>query len=109
MAGPGADQDKEKIVQNNDNTLDTNAAGAAASRQPRSFSLETIEETQVPEGSSEQCWFRYVIANGSSTITGQRAGTRAEVTEYATRYAEQLNQRSNGRSSTWTPRAKKPS
>lgn len=97
---------QDSDTQPNDPKAGEAKATPAASR-PRSFSLEEIEETHVPEGGGDQSWFRYVIGNGSSTITGQRAGTRDEVAEYAQRYAEQLNLRSSGRSSTWAPRAKK--
>lgn len=38
------------------------------------FVLERVEKTSMPEGGDGQNWYRYVLRNGRSTITGQRRG-----------------------------------
>lgn len=78
-----------------------------ASRRPSPFKLVDIEKTHVPQGAGGQTWYRYVLANGRSTITGRRSGSLKSVTVYATEYAEQLNARGVTGHSAWSPRAKK--
>lgn len=71
------------------------------------FEVASIEKTATPDG-SDGSWYRYVLENGRSTVTGYRRGTRKQVAEYANRTAEELNERrgSNGRS-VWAPRRSK--
>lgn len=76
--------------------------------RPTPFRLVQIEKTLVPEGGVDRTWYRYVLENSRSTITGQRCGTLKDVTAYATLYAEQLNARGLTGHSAWSPRAKKP-
>jgi len=60
------------------------------------YQLRSIELTTTPEG-SEGTWYRYVIIQGISEITGMRPGTQAEV-DYAVRdMVERLNERSAGK------------
>jgi hypothetical protein len=59
----------------------------------RKFPISRIEKTEPPEGVTEGDWYEYVIGQGSSVITGKRAGTLKAVTEYVEEYAENLNQR----------------
>lgn len=70
------------------------------------FEVTAIEKTETPEG-SEGAWYRYVLENGQSTVTGYRRGTRKQVADYAKQTAEELNERrgANGRS-VWAPRRK---
>lgn len=56
------------------------------------FQLESLMETPAPEG-SEGVWCRYVISQGSNTITGTRAGTCVEVTAMVQAMVERLNER----------------
>lgn len=75
------------------------------------YALASVEEIEAPEGCEEKGagrWFRYVIERGTSTIVGQRRGTRQQVATYAKEYVAELNARSGGRaSSPWAPRQKK--
>lgn len=73
---------------------------------PSAFQLVLVEEMNVPEGGGQK-WYRYVLDNGSSKITGQRCGGLKEVTAYAKSYAEQLNARGIAGHSAWSPHAKK--
>ena len=64
--------------------------------------------TAAPDGSDGQGWYRYVLDNGKSTITGQRAGSLKDVTAHAAHCAEQINARGFGKQSLWSPRGRKP-
>lgn len=75
---------------------------------PRPFKVVSVERTGAPDGASGQDWYRYVLENNRSTITGQRRGSRKDVLAYATQYAEQLNARGLTGQSTWSPRGRKP-
>ncbi|MBI3897667.1 MAG: hypothetical protein HY308_05140 [Gammaproteobacteria bacterium] len=69
------------------------------------FRLARVEKTDNPDGGrGGQHWYRYVLDNGRSTITGQRRGSLKDVTAHANRYAEQLNTRTFGSHSVWTAR-----
>lgn len=75
---------------------------------PRPFTVTELERTDAPDGATGQDWYRYVLHNGSSTITGQRQGTREHVAAYAAQFAEQLNARGFRGQSVWSPRGAKP-
>lgn len=93
----------------NDRNSDTRTADSRTARcRVSPFKLARIEKTHVPEGGADRTWYRYVLDNGRSTITGQRCGTLKEVTAYAVLYAERLNARAVNGQSAWSPRAKKP-
>lgn len=72
------------------------------------FKVARVERTEAPDGLDEGHWYRYVLDNGRSTITGQRSGTLKEVTAHAARCAEQINARGFGKQSIWSPRGRKP-
>lgn len=78
-----------------------------APHQVRPYALARVEKTDPPNGGTGK-WYRYVLENGHSTITGLRCGNAQEVTDYATQYAEQLNNRSINGQSAWAPRGRKP-
>lgn len=73
------------------------------------FKLARVEKADVPDASRGQHWYRYVLDNGRSQITGQRKGSLKDVTAHATRYAEQLNTRAFGAHSVWSARRTDPS
>lgn len=76
-----------------------------APRLPSLFEVARVERTDAPDGSTGRDWYRYVLNNGRSTITGQRRGSRKDVTAHAAHYAEQLNARAlGGPQSTSPPR-----
>lgn len=75
---------------------------------PRPFKVTSVEKTGAPDGGQGQDWYRYILENNRSTITGQRRGSRKDVLAYATQYAEQLNARGLTGQSTWSPRGRKP-
>lgn len=78
-----------------------------ASAAPRAYHLVSVEKTQVPEGGGNENWYRYLLDDGRSTISGVRCGNLKEVTAYATQYAEQLNSRNTNGQCAWSPRSKK--
>jgi|GEM_PF-680379 hypothetical protein len=79
-----------------------------ATQQARPFKVARVEKTAAPDGSDGQGWYRYVLDNGKSTITGQRSGTLKDVTAHAAYCAEQINARGFGKQSLWSPRGRKP-
>lgn len=82
--------------------------GAAETAKLRPYKLASVDKIDAPDGTSGGKWYRYVLDNGRSTITGQRCGSVKEVTAYATQYAEQLNNRGLNGQSVWAPRGRKP-
>ncbi len=86
---------------------DANVVTPRSVRRPSPYRLVEVAKTQVPQDTSGQKWFRYVLDNGNSQITGKRSGSLKTVTAYATQYAAQLNARSATGNSVWAPRAKK--
>lgn len=70
------------------------------------FKLASVEKAAAPAG-ADGSWYRYVLENGRSTVTGYRRGTRKQVAEYANSTAEALNERRGGGRSVWAPRRSK--
>jgi hypothetical protein len=75
---------------------------------PHFFEVACVEKTHAPDGGNGQNWYRYVLKSRSSTITGQRRGSRKDVHSYATECAQQLNLRAATSQSIWNPRGRKP-
>ena len=74
---------------------------APAPSWPKPFRLVRVEKASTPDGGNGETWYRYVLENGRSAITGQRCGNRKDVIEYAEHYVEQLNTRTaNGGAAT---------
>jgi hypothetical protein len=67
------------------------------------FKLESISKATAP-GGAEGVWHSYVISQGTNTIEGVRAGTRAEVTTLLHDMVERLNERREGK---FRPKAKR--
>lgn len=80
----------------------------ARSAQAAPFLVAEVEKTDAPDGSGESGWYRYILDNGRSRISGLRRGTLKEVSAYAAHCAEQINARGLGRQSHWAPRGRKP-
>ena len=72
------------------------------------FRVDSVEKTDAPGPGQGNDWYRYILKNNSSTITGVRRGTRQHVYDYAAEYVEQLNLRVKFGPSTWNPRGRKP-
>ncbi len=90
-------------------TLQTQPSNSSSAPPwPKPFRLVRIEKAATPDGSNGETWYRYVLENGRSAITGQRCGNRKEVTAYAVHYVEQLNTRTANGGAAWAPRARKP-
>jgi RNA recognition motif-containing protein len=58
------------------------------------YEVASVEKAEMPAGTQGDDWCRYVLASGSSRITGFHRGSCAEVREYATHCAEEFNLRS---------------
>ena len=89
----------------------TSAPGSTlerATQHARPFKVARVEKTAAPDGSDGQGWYRYVLDNGKSTITGQRAGSLKDVTAHAAHCAEQINARGFGKQPLSSPRGRKP-
>jgi len=101
----------EIITDGDDSGQETMTAARSTDRAPRqaaAFKVARVEKTAAPDGTSGHSWYRYVLDNGRSTITGQRSGTLKEVQAHAARCAEQINARGFGSQSLWSPRGRKP-
>lgn len=57
------------------------------------YQVVCVEKTDPPDGSEGRNWYRYVIERGSAVLTGQKPGTRKDVTAYAEQFAADLNER----------------
>lgn len=57
------------------------------------FNLTAIEKTAPPDGGANGVWYRYVLENGKSTITGYRQGSKEQVMRYARDFAADVNAR----------------
>lgn len=55
------------------------------------YEVVSIEAVRRPEGLAGTHWHRYVIANGVTSITGYRRGSRKEVAEHARECSNRLN------------------
>ena len=60
------------------------------------YKVVTIEEAGAPDGGNYGRWYRYVIANHVSTITGCRSGSKKDVMTYAKNCVERLNTQQRG-------------
>ena len=60
------------------------------------FKVDSISRAMAPPG-AEGVWHRYVISQGTNTITGIRAGTHDEVTLLLRDMIERLNERRAGK------------
>lgn len=60
------------------------------------FKIDSIAQTTAPAG-SDGVWHSYVISQGTNTINGVRAGTRAEVQILLHDMVERLNERRMGK------------
>lgn len=56
------------------------------------FRLDSISPIPDPEGGSA-VWHRYVIMQGTNTITGMRCGSRSELIPEIEQMIERLNER----------------
>jgi len=72
------------------------------------YQVASVEKSESPDGANGSSWYRYVIEGGYGPLTGCRAGTQRQITEYAKQLADELNVRSGlGTPSPWAPRQKK--
>jgi hypothetical protein len=73
------------------------------------YRLVSINKEQREASPAKATWYRYVVGNGKSTITGHRPGPRDQVEEHAERFTAELNERgARGYNSIWSPRRGRP-
>ena len=80
---------------------------ASKGARPQPYRVANVEKIAAPDGLSSGSWYRYILDNDASIITGQRCGSLKDVQAYAEQYAAQLNARTIHGQSSWTPRRKK--
>ena len=56
------------------------------------YVVTLVEHIDAPSG-MKGIWYRYVIQRGESKIEGLQSGELYDVTDYAEKYAESLNER----------------
>ena len=76
----------------------------APAHKGRHYSVVEVEKTDSPIADDSETWYRYVVNDGNSTITGMRSGTKKQVSEYAKKFAKDLNERGTSTSSVWATR-----
>jgi hypothetical protein len=79
--------------------------GEMVNNQP--FQLDSISKVDSPDGSAGD-WQRYVISQGTNTITGVRAGDHAEVSLVVAELVQRLNERRLGKTRPKTKPATPP-
>lgn len=62
------------------------------------YRVGSVTKTQPPSGAEGNDWYRYVLEGGHSPISGWRQGSLEDVTEFAQRSADELNERRAGKS-----------
>ena len=62
------------------------------------YRVGSVTKTAPPAGAEGSDWYRYVLEGGHSPISGWRQGSLKDVTEFAERSADELNQRRAGKS-----------
>lgn len=60
------------------------------------FELVTIEKAPPPVAEAQGSWYRYTIANRITSVSGQRRGSKAEVTQFVNYTIQRLNTRHLG-------------
>jgi RNA recognition motif-containing protein len=68
---------------------------------PRRFEVTEVKKVEGPGGSGGNDWYRYVLSQGASRITGFHRGTLEEVTEYAVECGAAFNERNQSGRSTY--------
>lgn len=65
---------------------------------PRNFDYQLLqlEQTDRPDGARSANWYRYIIANNITSITGCRPGSRREVEQYVSACIQRLNAKQRG-------------
>lgn len=75
-------------------TDNTNAMPAA-----RPFEIVALEQTESPDGSDSDDWYRYELTQGTTTITGYKQGGAEQVREEVDSLVLRLNERRAGKTS----------
>ena len=64
-------------------------------RQP--YEIVSVKRADPPPGAEGSAWYRYVIAQGTNTIRGDRQGNLKSVTGAVKQIVTQLNERRSGK------------
>ncbi len=106
---PGGSADLSATAPGNDQGAVEGAGPGKPSDHKRRFAVALVERSPGPDGTEDPSWYRYIIKNGLTTITGSRCGSREEVTSHAREFAQNLNSRNGPRSrAPYMPRRKAP-
>ncbi len=65
----------------------------------RPFEIVALEQTDSPDGSDADDWYRYELTQGTTTITGYKQGGAEEVREEVASLVSRLNERRAGKTS----------
>lgn len=68
------------------------------------YRVVAIEPGKAPAVAEQGEWYRYVITNRHTRVTGRRCGTREHVRRHAESIADGLNERRRTGRSVWAPR-----
>ncbi len=65
----------------------------------RPFEIVSLEQTDPPDGSDADDWYRYELTQGTTTITGYKQGDAEQVREQVASLVSNLNERRAGKTS----------
>ena len=65
----------------------------------RPYRVVSINKEDWKAERADDSWYKYVVDNGQSFITGHRSGTRKQVEEHAERFVAKLNARGRNQKS----------
>ena len=72
------------------------------------YRVVSIKKEDWEAGRADDTWYKYVVDNGQSTITGHRPGSRKQVEEHAEQFVVNLNVRSRSFNSVYSLRRGRP-
>lgn len=73
--------------------MDTNTSTQTKLKKPR-FIIQSIEKSNPPKGMPDGSWYRYIVGQDGSKITGYKKGSLRSVTKHVEDFIENLNERS---------------
>jgi hypothetical protein len=61
------------------------------------YEVVSVQTSVAPQGTQDDNWYCYIIANENNTIIGYRAGNKHEVKKVAEECPKQMNDKYSGR------------
>lgn len=100
-----------KIVTNKDSQEEDTDSGQEQDQIASQFipyRVVSIKKDDCEVARADDDWFKYVVDNGQSTITGHRSGTREQVEEHVEQFVAKLNTRRRSLKSAFSSQRGRP-